>query len=111
MKVIFDNCMPEAFLDMFSAHEAKHARQMGWDTLAHGHLLKSANDEGFDVLVTIDRRMPFQSSLRGLRLCVAVIEGAENSKTKMAKAVAQILERIESMEPGLFHVFQASDID
>lgn len=109
MKVLFDNCVPDVFLGMFATHEAKHARDCGWDELANGHLLKVADEAGFQVLLTIDRKMRFQSSLKGLTICVAAVENAQNSKARMAKVLEEVIANLETLAAGEFHVFRPSD--
>lgn len=109
MKVLLDNCVPDLFPTLFEGHEVKTARQLGWDKIANGQLLKAAEEAGFQVLITIDRKMQFQSSLRGLAICVAVIEDAVNSKVKLTSAMEAVFKEIKSLAAEQFRVFRPSD--
>jgi hypothetical protein len=40
-----------------------NAIDWGWDTLSNGALLNAAEDAGFDVLLTTDRRIRYQQNL------------------------------------------------
>ena len=50
---------------------------MGWDRLTNGELLASAEEVGFDVLLTTDKNIRYQQDLTGLRLAIIVIGNAQ----------------------------------
>lgn len=74
---------------------------MGWHTLKNGQLLRTADGE-FDVLVTVDRNMEFQSSLKGLKLAVIVVVAGSNRREDLIPLVPQIEEAAERIDPGTF---------
>ena len=51
--------------------------QMGWGGVKDGELLRLAEGE-FDVLITVDRNLPFQQNLTVLDLAVLVLQGRSN---------------------------------
>lgn len=49
------------------------AADRGWDRLANGDLLDSAERDGFEILITTDRSMRHQQNLSSRRLAIIVL--------------------------------------
>lgn len=105
MKILLDNCVKKELLPLFQGHEAVHSSQIRWSDLKNGELLKRA-DAQFDVMVTIDKNMRFQSSLKGLRLRVAVLNVRGNLIEQLIPAVERLLATVETLPEGQFTVIQ-----
>jgi len=43
---------------------------LGWQQLSNGELIASAEEQGFDLLVTADRNLRYQQNLTGRRLAI-----------------------------------------
>jgi hypothetical protein len=63
MRILFDHGTPSGIAKSISAHEVTEARERGWDRLSNGDLLTAAEDAGFDVLLTTDKRIRYQQNL------------------------------------------------
>ncbi len=59
MRVLLDACVPKGLRKSLSGHEVRTAPEMGWGDLDNGDLLDVMKGI-FDVLVTVDRRLPQQ---------------------------------------------------
>lgn len=59
-----------------SGHTVHTAQSKGWDTLDNGSLLNAAEDAGFDLLLTTDRRIRHQQDLRTRRIALVVLTGS-----------------------------------
>jgi len=46
-----------------------------WGTLSNGALLNAAEEAGFELLLTTDRRIRYQQNLRGRRIALVVLTG------------------------------------
>lgn len=64
MRILHDNCVDVRLKGYFRGFEEEQAGEVGFSALKNGDLLKSA-DQNFDYLITIDKNMRFQSSLKG----------------------------------------------
>ena len=47
--------------------------ERGWELLENGELLRKAEEEGYQVIVTTDQNMRFQQNLADLKLAVVVL--------------------------------------
>ena len=103
MKVLLDNCVRSDLKPYFAPLEVLHTLDLGWAELRNGDLLRQAN-ERFDILVTVDKNMRFQSNLRGMRLRVAVLDVKGNDFTQLIAVTQVLLSRIERLPEGEFTV-------
>ena len=57
MLVLFDINAPRGLARVLKAHTVVEARARGWERYENGDLLNAAEEAGFDVLVTSDKRI------------------------------------------------------
>jgi hypothetical protein len=73
MRVLFDHGTPTGIAAILSGHEITEAIEGGWDRISNGELLKVAETEGFDILLTTDKRIRYQQNLTGRKLAIVVL--------------------------------------
>ena len=82
-----------------SGHAVSTAKEMNWEQLSNGDLLKAAEDAGFDLLLTTDQRIRYQQNLTGRRIAILVLSGT----TKWSRVRIQckrIAEAVDAATPG-----------
>jgi hypothetical protein len=99
--VLFDHGTPKGLARLLAGHTVHTAQSRGWDTLSNGELLNAAENAGFDLLLTTDRRIRYQQNLTVRRIALVVLTGS----TKWS-AVRRHADRIEaavsSATPGSY---------
>ena len=99
--VLFDHGTPKALARALSGHTIQTAQAKGWDTPSNGELLSAAEEAGFELLLTTDRRTRHQQNLQGRRVALVVLTG-----TTRWSLVRQHAERIAaavaSATPGSY---------
>jgi hypothetical protein len=75
MRILFDHGMPRGVSAALTNHTVTTAFDKGWDTLSNGALLKAAEDERFDLLLTTDRRLQYQQNLKDRKIAIVVLTG------------------------------------
>ena len=76
MLVLFDHGTPKGLARALSGHTIQTAQSRGWDTLDNGALLNAAEEAGFAVLLTTDRRIRYQQNLASRRISLVVLTGS-----------------------------------
>ncbi len=89
MLILFDHGTPRGIARALSDHTVITAYARGWDRLNNGDLLKAAEDEAIEVLLTTDQKIRYQQNLTGRKVALVVITGT----TKWSR-VRLYLERI-----------------
>src|ERR1700735_2003945 len=77
MRIRFDHGAPAPLIPFLAGHAVTKASQAGWDRLVSGELLAAAEEAGFDVLVTTDKRIKYQHNLAGRRVALVVLRNAQ----------------------------------
>jgi alkanesulfonate monooxygenase SsuD/methylene tetrahydromethanopterin reductase-like flavin-dependent oxidoreductase (luciferase family) len=77
MRVLIDEDLPHKLRMHVPGHEAATVDYMGWGGLKNGELLKTAEDAGFDVLLTGDQSMPYEQNLSGRKLAIVTLSAIE----------------------------------
>ena len=100
MRVLFDQATPGPIRRYLEGHDVRTAAQQGWDKLKNGELLAAAEADGFDVLLTTDKSMPYQQNLAGRRIAVVVL-GLQQWPS-LRPNVERVVEAIKAAKPGSY---------
>jgi hypothetical protein len=73
MLILFDHGTPSGIAKALMGHEVTEARQRGWDKISNGELLKAAEDAGFGLLLTTDKRIRYQQNLTNRTIAIVVL--------------------------------------
>ena len=76
MLILFDHGTPKGLARALPGHTVQTAQAKGWDTLSNGELLSAAEEAGFELLLTTDRRIRHQQNLRVRRVALVVLTGS-----------------------------------
>jgi hypothetical protein len=69
MLVLFDNGTPRTLARyLIEHHTITEARARGWEELENGELLTQAEEAGFEILLTTDKRIRYQQNLTGRKI-------------------------------------------
>jgi hypothetical protein len=102
MLVLLDQGTPVPLRFFLKGHTVKTAAQQGWSALPNGDLLRAAEAAGFEVLLTTDKNLPFQQSLKGRRIAIVVLG---NSQWPVARLhVQSIVAAVDAATPGSYIV-------
>jgi predicted nuclease of predicted toxin-antitoxin system len=77
MRVLLDACVPRGLRQRLPDHEVRTAPDMGWGDLDNGKLLDAMSGQ-FDVLITVDRRLPQQQRITDRPFGVVVLRAKSN---------------------------------
>jgi len=96
MRVLFDQGTPVPLRKHLSAHKVSTAYELGWGSLENGALLKHAENQGFEVLVTTDQNLKYQQNLVNRKIAVVVL--CTTSWPRIQKSLPAIVEVIGSIQ-------------
>lgn len=65
MKIPLDECVPVDFRHHLQGHEVHTVRWAGFNGLTDGELLNAAEAGAYDVMLTVDKGIPYQNRLAG----------------------------------------------
>jgi hypothetical protein len=99
--VLFDHGTPKGLAHALSTHTIHTAQSKGWGTLSNGALLDAAEEAGFDVLLTTDRRIRYQQNLQARRIAVVVLIGS-TKWSRVRQHTHSIAAAVAAAVPGSY---------
>lgn len=69
MRILFDQGTPAPLIPFLEGHTVTQAKDLGWDKLVNGELLKSAEEAGFEVILTTDKNIAAQQNFEEPHHC------------------------------------------
>lgn len=99
MRVLLDACVPKGLRRSLPGHEVQTAHEAGWGDLDNGDLL-DAMQGFFDVLVTVDKRLPSQQHIKARPLGIAVLRAKSNRLADLLPLVPALLAALSMLKPG-----------
>lgn len=106
MKLLLDECVTRHLKREFANHEVHTVDDAGLKGLENGNLLRAASGT-YDVLITVDRNLPYQQNLTGLEIAILILSAKRNSYVRLKPLVPQALKALESIEAGHIILIQA----
>jgi len=97
MKVLLDENVDVRLKKEFSnsEHEVFTVRDMGWNGLKNGLLFRKMKENGFEVLVAVDKNIPFQQNLDTLPVGVFILDVRRNVLSSLLPFVPALLRKWE----------------
>jgi predicted nuclease of predicted toxin-antitoxin system len=70
--ILFDHSVPRPLRRFLPEHQVQTAKEMGWETVSNGELLRLA-EATFEILITADQNLSNQQRLTGRKLAILVL--------------------------------------
>jgi len=100
MKILLDECVPKDFCKSFPEHECHAARRAGFGGKRNGELIALAEQAGFDALITVDKRIPFQQNLRRINIAVLILNVPSNRLPDLLCHIPACRSALAALKPG-----------
>ena len=88
MRILFDQGTPVPLRRSLIGHDVATAYELGWSTVTNGDLIRLAEQEGYELLITTDTNLRYQQNLKGRSITILVIT------TTSWPRIRQVTERI-----------------
>jgi len=90
MRILFDQGTPVPLRRSLSGHDVATAYELGWSTVTNGNLIRLAEQEGYELLITTDTNLRYQQNLKDRNLAILVLT------TTSWPRIRQVTDRIEA---------------
>ena len=102
MKLLLDECVVHDLKKDLVGHEVSTVVEAGFRGLENGELLRAAAAE-YDVLITVDRNLPFQQNIASLPIAVLLLLGSGITYADLQPLIPQLLAELSLTRPGEIH--------
>ena len=73
MRILFDQGTPVPLRRSLNGHVVATAYELGWSTVTNGDLIRLAEQEGYELLITTDTNLRYQQNLRSRSIAILVL--------------------------------------
>ena len=107
MKILFDQGTPAPLRHSLAGHTVVTAFERGWSNLQNGELIRVAEEDGFEVLITTDQNLKYQQNLSGRMPAILVLP--TTSWPKIQKPLGKVSAAVNSLKPGEYRELDFAD--
>ena len=102
MRLLLDENLPKRLKQDFPEHEVFTVRDMQWNGIKNGELLKLLVDNCFDALLTFDKNLQHQQNFSKYTIAVFVLTAKINQYMELKKLTPKVKEylRKEQLPSG-----------
>jgi hypothetical protein len=73
VRILFDQGTPVPLRRALDGHLVATAYELGWSTVTNGELIRLAEQEGYELLITTDTNLRYQQNLGGRSIAILVL--------------------------------------
>jgi hypothetical protein len=100
MRVLLDECIDEALRHGITGHDCQTCRYAGLKGLTNGRLLAAAEQAGFEVIITVDRNIQYQQSLRDRGIALVILEARTTNIDDLLVLLPDVLSALDVLKSG-----------
>jgi hypothetical protein len=109
MRILLDECVDWRLLRDLAEHDVKTVKQLGWEKIKNGALLRLAAEE-FDVFLTVDSNLPHQQNAAIFDIAIVVLRGQTTRLPDLRELLPLLYETLTMARPGEFRVLSWRDV-
>jgi len=100
MKVLLDECVPAKFAGYLVGHNCVTAPAAGLSGMRNGELLSNAEQQEFEIFITVDQGIAYQQNLTGRAIAILILRSKTSRLTDLLPLVPECLLRMALLRPG-----------
>ena len=104
MKILLDENLDWRLRRDLPGHTVESVPLLGWAGIQNGALLRRAEQDQFDVLITMDSNLPYQQDLAKFKIAVIALRAPSNRLADTRPLMSKVLKALEQIRPGTLTV-------
>ncbi|HEX5153956.1 MAG TPA: hypothetical protein VFW07_21065 [Parafilimonas sp.] len=98
MKILLDECVTKRLKPYLAEFEVFTVSEMNWNGVKNGKLMSLCIDNGFDLLLTIDKNLMHQQNLGKYKLTIAVLNSSTSKIEELILFMPSFKEQVDKLE-------------
>ena len=98
MKVLLDECVTKKLKSYLKEFEVYTVTELGWSGVKNGKLLTLCVEQGFDLLLTIDKNLVYQQNLNKYTISVVIFNSITSKIDELKLFVPSFKQQIANIE-------------
>jgi len=92
MKVLLDECVTKKLKAYLKDFDVSTVTRLGWSGVKNGKLMTLCVENGFDVLLTIDKNLSYQQNLNKYKIAIVVFNSVTSKIEELSLFVPSFVE-------------------
>jgi hypothetical protein len=98
VRILFDQGTPVPLRRSLNGHVVATAYELGWSTVTNGDLIRLADQEGYELLITTDTNLRYQQNLRSRSIPILVL--TTTSWPRIRQVTSEIQAAVAAITAG-----------
>ena len=98
VRILFDANTPAPLAGWLKGHQVTRADELEWQGLENGDLLDSAEQAGFEILLTCDQNVRYQQNFSSRKLAVVIL--STNHWPSLKQVADRVAKQIDFVRTG-----------
>ena len=91
MKILLDECVTKHLKPHLSGYQVSTVRELGWSGVKNGRLMTLCVENGFDILLTIDKNLQHQQNLEKYPVTIIILNSYSSKVEELVEYVIKLL--------------------
>ena len=104
MKILLDECVTKHLKKYLTEFDVCTVSEMGWSGIKNGKLMQFCTENGFDILLTIDKNLMFQQNIEKYALTIVAINCPTSKLEALLNYLPNLKQQIQNFEKGKSYV-------
>jgi hypothetical protein len=106
MKILLDECVTKRLKPYLSDFEVYTVTEMKWNGIKNGNLMSLCVDNGFDLLLTIDKNLMFQQNLDKYKLTIVVLNSLISKIEELVLFLPSFKAQVDKLEKHKAYIIE-----
>ena len=98
MKILLDECVPKLLKHKLSDHEVHTVTDLKWNGTKNGMLLLLCVNNGFDMLLTIDKNMMHQQNMEKFKITIVVFNSLTSKVEELINFIPSLNAQLSKLK-------------
>ena len=108
MKILLDECVTKKLKAYLSEFDVFTVTQLGWSGTKNGKLMTLCVENGFNVLVTIDKNLVYQQNMDKYPVSIAVFNSGKSKIEELSAFIPAFKRQLSQFEPNKIYIIEKS---
>ncbi len=106
MKILLDECVTKRLKPHLTEFEVLTVSEMKWNGIKNGKLMALCIDNGFELLLTIDKNLMFQQNLDKHKLTIAVLNCLTSKLEELVLFLPSFKSQVDKLEKHKAYIIE-----
>jgi len=106
MKILLGECVTKHLKPYLIDYDVSTVNQEKWNGLKNGKLLTTAQEAGFQVLLSIDKNLQYQQNMEHYTISIVILNSRSSKIEDLKEFVPNLKFQLQDIEQGKIYIIE-----